>query len=50
MKPNRDSQYICPHGKLDGKSYIEDKGGAVSGRYCKNNCSLYNNNECKRWK
>lgn len=34
--------YVCPHGKLDGKTGVtQHKKYSVSGRYCKNNCEKY---------
>ena len=46
-KPKRFSAYKCPHNKLDGVTQLPY---SVSGRYCRNNCGLYKNGECKKWK
>jgi len=46
-KPKRFRKYKCPAGKYDGRTRLPH---SVSGRYCKNNCSLYKKGTCKKWK
>ena len=45
-KPKSFNQYVCPHGK-----YLASvgEGKDVTGRFCKNNCSMYAKGTCSKW-
>jgi len=53
MKPNKNRNYKCPHGKSEPKvpakvNYNKGSESTVSGTFCKNNCELYMRG-CKKW-